>query len=454
MEKKCSNSSHQENDAVSFCQECKIYMCNKCEKLHSEFIENHHQFKLSKDNYIDEIFTGLCKESNHQYELKYFCKTHNILCCAECITKIKGKDYGQHTDCEICPIEDITKDKINKLENNIKSLEELFLNLKDSINDLKLFFEKMEKDKEEIKLKIQATFTKIRNILNEKEDELVAKIDKKYKEEFFDENMIKESQSLPKKIEKSLEKGKFIIKNKENNGEIKLNQFINDCLNIENNINNINKIKNRMTNYNSKQERKLFFQNEEEIKRFCETINKITFIYYGNESEIVRDEDFIKINNWIGGNNKFILKYSTRRDTCNTNIFHEKCDNIQGSLLICKVINKDIIGGYISSKIEKKNEFVDDNKAFLFNLTKNLVKKNKKNSKRAIKNFNDSSYFIRFGSDCEVLSLSGNCIKDKKSRAGVCTCSNSNYDTDYSNIFNENSSSYFEIDVFEVFQVI
>ena len=177
MEKKCSNSSHKQNDAISFCQECKIYMCNKCINLHSEFIENHHIYRLEKDKFIDEIFTGLCQESNHQYELKYFCKNHNILCCAECITKIKGKDYGQHTDCDVCPIEDIIDDKKNKLEKNIKILEELLLNFKNSMNELKIFFEQMEKDKEEIKMKIQTTFTRIRNCLNEKEDELMLKVD-------------------------------------------------------------------------------------------------------------------------------------------------------------------------------------------------------------------------------------------------------------------------------------
>ena len=29
--KKCSLVEHNENDAICFCQECKIYMCNKCE---------------------------------------------------------------------------------------------------------------------------------------------------------------------------------------------------------------------------------------------------------------------------------------------------------------------------------------------------------------------------------------------------------------------------------------
>ena len=87
-------------------------------------------------------------------------------------------------------------------------MEDLYLNLKDSINDLKIFFEQMEKEKEEIKIRIQTAFTKLRNNLNEKEDELLLLIDNKFKEEFFDENMIKQAEILPKKIEKSLEKGK------------------------------------------------------------------------------------------------------------------------------------------------------------------------------------------------------------------------------------------------------
>ncbi len=100
---------------------------------------------------MNEAFTGFCKQKNHSTSLIFFCKNHNILCCAECITKIKGKDYGQHTDCDVCLIEDILDDKKNKLEKHIKLLEELFLNLKDSFNELKIFFEQIEKDKEELK---------------------------------------------------------------------------------------------------------------------------------------------------------------------------------------------------------------------------------------------------------------------------------------------------------------
>ena len=150
------------------------------------FIQNQQKviinIKIDKGKDISEIFTGLCKENNHLYELKYFCKTHNILCCAECITKIKGKDHGQHTDCNICSIYDIENRKKSKLEENIKTLAELFINLKESINGLKNIVQKMEKDKEEM-----------RNHLNEREDKLLAKIDEKFNEEYFEENLIKQN---------------------------------------------------------------------------------------------------------------------------------------------------------------------------------------------------------------------------------------------------------------------
>ena len=118
--KKCSSKKHQENNAINYCQECKIYMCNKCDDYHSEIFQNHHIYKLDKD--ISLIFTGFCKEENHLDKLEYFCKNHNILCCASCITKIKKNGKGQHHDCDICLINEIKEEKKNKLKDNIKSL--------------------------------------------------------------------------------------------------------------------------------------------------------------------------------------------------------------------------------------------------------------------------------------------------------------------------------------------
>ena len=42
--------------------------------------------------------------------------------------KLKGKENGQHSDCDICFIEDIEKEKRNKLKDNIKCLEDISIN--------------------------------------------------------------------------------------------------------------------------------------------------------------------------------------------------------------------------------------------------------------------------------------------------------------------------------------
>ena len=119
----CSAKKHHENEAISYCQICKLYLCNKCEKLHSDLFENHNQSKI--ENNFAEIFTGFCNIKNHFEKLEFFCKDHNQLCCGLCITKIKGKQYGEHADCDVCFIENIKEEKKSKLKDNIKCLEEL-----------------------------------------------------------------------------------------------------------------------------------------------------------------------------------------------------------------------------------------------------------------------------------------------------------------------------------------
>ena len=424
-------------------------MCHKCEKLHSELFSNHFAIKLGKDKNIDDLFTGLCKEENHSIELKYFCKTHNKLCCAECITKFKGKNHGQHTDCTICSIEDIKNEKMNKLNENIKILEELSTNLQESIKEIKIIFEKNEKKKEELKLEIQKVFTKIRTAINDREDELLLEIDKDFNELFLNENIIQDSEKLPNKIKISLDKGKSINNNSENS---KLNSLINDCLNIENNINDISKINQSMKKYKSSENNIIFKVNENDNQKLFESIRAFGYIYNNPISEILKYDDFIKINEMIGCNNEFIIKFNAKRDGCNTDIFHKNCDGICGCLFICKVNSGDILGAYLTAKIQKSNEFSDDNKAFLFNLTQNIIKKNKKSFKNAIQNCGDSSYFIRFGNSCKVFYLDGNCLNSNNSQVTTCTC-DANFDCGSTNLLNNSSYINFKVENFEVFEV-
>ena len=150
LSKKCSLEEHKEISAIKYCPQCRIYICNKCENYHSFLFKNHHEYNLNND---DEIFTGFCKEKNHPNKLEYFCKDHNQLCCANCLCKIGEKGDGQHKDCEVCIIQNIKEEKKIKLKENIKLLEELENNFTQSMEKLRVIFQKIDKDKEDLILK-------------------------------------------------------------------------------------------------------------------------------------------------------------------------------------------------------------------------------------------------------------------------------------------------------------
>ena len=281
--KKCSLTEHGEIDAISFCNECKIYMCNKCEKIHSGLLKHHFVYSLDKN--ITNIFTGTCKVKNHSMKLEYFCKNHNQLCCAACIAKIRCKGNGKHKNCKIFYINKIKKNKKNLLNENVIYLEDLSHTLEESINELKKLFETINENKEKLKLKIQKIFTKIRNTINDREDQILFQVDKEFDECFFKEDLIKESEKLPNKIKESLDRGKK-IGNNEWDDEKKLSSIINDCLNIESDIKNINILKENIKKCNSNKDLEIYFSPEEdEINKFLDEIKNFGKIFHCKRNE-------------------------------------------------------------------------------------------------------------------------------------------------------------------------
>ena len=129
----------------------------------------------------------------------------------------------------------------------------------------------MNENKEELKLNIQKIFTQLRNLLNNREDELLLEVDKKYNKLFLNEQIFNQTQKMPTKIKESLEKGKLIQNEWSNN---RLNSLINDCLNIENNINSIKSINESIKQYNSFNIQIYFFPDKDGIKLFSEEIKK------------------------------------------------------------------------------------------------------------------------------------------------------------------------------------
>ena len=75
QEKKCSSKEHNKIKAISFCQNCKVYLCSKCQKNH---IELYNHILLNQEKYDKEIFTGLCEEENHLNQLDFHIQRTSI----------------------------------------------------------------------------------------------------------------------------------------------------------------------------------------------------------------------------------------------------------------------------------------------------------------------------------------------------------------------------------------
>jgi len=280
--KKCSSKKHKEIDAVFYCPECHIYICHKCENYHSDLFESHHCYNLNTN--LPEIFTGICKEEDHLDKLKYFCKNHNKLCCGACISKIIGKGNGQHTNCDVCFIEEIKEIKKNKLNESIKYLEDLSINFEKSIEKLKEIFIKFNEKQEILKKNVQKIFTKIRNELDKREDELLLEIENIYKNIYFDEKIIKEGEKLPNNIKISLEKVKKI--NDEWNDNNNLSSLINDCINVENNIKTIKEIEENVKKCSSINEEIKFEPEEDNLCKYFHKISNFGNVYIKGESKV------------------------------------------------------------------------------------------------------------------------------------------------------------------------
>ena len=231
---KCSKKDHQKIDAIKYCKKCEVYMCDQCLEIHSNFLPNHQTTIIGED--LNNSISELCGEENHNQALEYYCKNHNKLCCALCIIKIKDKKKGQHKDCDICTIEDIKNQKHSQLEQNISKLEQILNSLSKIIVESKELLEKMETDKEKLKIRIQTTFTGLRNALNTREDLLLSQVDELYSIT----DTTKEAEKSQAKIKKCYEKAKAL--NKEWNNKTKLYLAINECITIENAMKEINEI--------------------------------------------------------------------------------------------------------------------------------------------------------------------------------------------------------------------
>ena len=248
--KRCSTKSHWNKKATKFCLTCNKPFCEICAASHLKCDRKHELFSIESDANLS--FTNTCKEENHPNKPEYFCKTHNNLCCAACLCKIKEKGDGQHTECNACHISEIKEEKKIILKNNIKILKELSLNIKKMLKEVKKIYEKTKPRIEDIKQDIKNIFNNLRKLIDKREKELLNEADNLFEKYFFNEEFYKNCKKLPNKIEFNLKRGKGINdkwEEDEQNG--KLNLLINECINIEKNIEKYLQIKEKIKSLKS-----------------------------------------------------------------------------------------------------------------------------------------------------------------------------------------------------------
>ena len=460
QKKKIPCKNHENINANYYCDICQMYICNKCENFHSNLFPNHKLFNLEKDD--SNSFMELCEEEGHNMKLEYFCKSHNLLCCLKCISKIKTKNNGKHHDCEVCDAEEIKEEKKNKLNDNIKYLENLSVNLIESINKLEKSFEKINENKEELKIKIQKVFTKIKNEINNREDQLLLEVDNTFDNKYTNEEKLKEYHKLPAQIKYSLEKYNELNQKQFYNNPIIL---INYCLKIENNIEEVNIIQEKLINCNDFDNTPFIFypDKEEDINDYLKKIQSFgSLINEQKEQKEFIKSSIIKSNyeqqqtiiNWIKNKinrNKLELKliFKMSENGSKSSDFHKYCDNKGPTLSLIKTTKNRKFGGFTPCDWKNSGNYVDDKTgaSFIFSLDLNKKYDLINGNKQAI--YCASNHGINFG--CADLRLNQN-LKDGISYANSQCRYLSNNNLELTGGKGDNEK--FETEEFEVYQVI
>lgn len=251
-ENKCSNQEHKDLPAEFYCPQCKIYMCKTCASFHNNMFSSHNPTPIEPSRPEESLeFSGLCPLPKHHYApFDYYCLSHQELCCSACISKINTIGHGNHKDCEVILLREIENKKKNELPNNInelKNLQKKIEELIDEINKLKI---EVNNNKEEVKKEVQRIFEEIRAAVNQRENEILDEIDKKFEKalEITKDKEIVNNEKLPSKITFYIEKGTSTQNDWPKNN---LNENIQVCVNIENLIRELkSKYKNIKSNHN------------------------------------------------------------------------------------------------------------------------------------------------------------------------------------------------------------
>jgi len=444
--KKCSLKEHKEIDSLYYCQSCNIYMCRTCENYHSKLFDNHNSCNLNS-NPDEKII--ICTEKNHSELLKFFCKNHNQLCCASCICKIKNQEYGQHSNCDVTTIEEIKENKENKIKDNLSILKNLSNKLNSTIEKFKNISQKINENKEHQKIKVQKIFTKIRDAINQREEELFLEIDKKFEEIFFKDNIIHKSEKLEKNLRTIFERKEIRENGEELNNKYNIISSIKYYISIGNLIQEINTFKEIVRKYEYLNNFDIvYILEEEEDNKMYMKIKNFGKIYYNNfffNSKIIDNIEYVKsIKNWFEPKKiikaELLYKLSVNGEEVST--FHKLCDNQGATLILFHTKEGKKVGmftslSWVSDSLSKK-----DKEAFVFDLNKNK----KYNIINDIEIYCDKNYGPH-------ISCFGYFKIPNMKKIIIFSSINQVYENGYDILDNNGKESNYDLDEIEVFKI-
>lgn len=126
---------------------------------------------------------------------------------------------------------------------------------------------------------------KIQKLKKKTNFKILLEVDQKYDEVYFNEEIVKKGEKLPKKVKESIKQGNLIIKKLEN--EKNFSSFINDCIIIENDIKDINNINSNIDKCNNINFKCNFIplENDKDFSRFVNEIKKFGYLCYHSDDE-------------------------------------------------------------------------------------------------------------------------------------------------------------------------
>ena len=252
-------------------------------------------------------------------------------------------------------------------------------------------------------MEIIKKFTQIRNIINEREDKLLAQIDDKFSKLFLkeDDNIIKKSEKLPNIIKSSLESGK-LINEKWDNDNI-LNSNINDCIKIENSIKTINDLSENIEKYNNQKITLKFKDKNDNYNIILKNINEFGDIIDIKDNSCIFKFKFKNGKNYILSKNGCIATKNEGGNDYNCTIIGKK-EIPKNKISKWKIkLNKlsnngNIFIGIGPDNPNNKNDFYKESWTFVCSNSKLL------NRSGSYSDYNGHSEILKEGDILEVIA--------------------------------------------------